>query len=180
MIYRASDPPPAAEPARLKRWLLYGMAAVCVAAAIALPSALEPLVGSHSSIISLLIFSLAVGFASAAGGVAAGSAALLLGALWFFLVARHSSPAVTDSGALVLLGVYALSAGGIALLATSRLALDESFDDSTADDRNERRNLAELPRGRGERYRTPPDEANDSLIFMLSPDRRLATWNRAI
>ena len=154
------------------------MAIVCVAAAIALPAALEPVVGSHSSLITLLIFSLAVGFASAAGGVIAGSAALLLGGTWFFFVARHYSPAMTESAALLLLGVYALSAGGIALLATYRPPLDDDFDEST--DQNERRNLAELPRGRGERYRTPPDEANDSAIYMLSPDRRLATWNRGI
>ena len=100
-------------------------------------------------------------------------------AIWFFFVARHYSPAMTDSAAFVLLGVYALSAGGIALLATYRPPIDDDFDEST-EDQNERRNLAELPRGRGERYRTPPDEANDSAIYMLSPDRRLATWNRGI
>ena len=159
------------------------MAIVCVAAAITLPAALEPILGSQSSLITLLIFSLAVGFASAAGGIAAGSAALLLGAMWFFLVARHYSPAVTDFGAVLLLGIYALSAGGIGLLAASRPPADpdlDTLDESTEESQNERRNLAEIPRGRGERYRTPPDEANDSAIYMLSPEGRLATWNRGI
>ena len=159
------------------------MAIVCVAAAIVLPAAIEPIIGSQSSLITLLIFSLAVGFASAAGGMAAGSAALLLGAMWFFFVARHYSPAVTDAGAFVLLGIYALSAGGIALLATSRRLSDPDLDgpdESPEGNQNERRNLAEIPRGRGERYRTPPDEANDSAIYMLSPEGRLATWNKGI
>ncbi len=154
------------------------MAVVCVAVAIALPAAIVPIVGSQSSLITLLIFTLAVGFASTAGGMAAGSAALLLGAMWFFFVARHYSPAVTDAGAFVLLGIYALIAGGIALLASSRRSADAdvaNFDEST-----DRRNLAELPRGRGERYRTPPDEANDSAVYMLSPEGRLATWNKGI
>ena len=169
---------PAAGPARAERWVLYGMAVGCVAVAVTLPAAIEPIVGSQSSLITLLIFTLAVGFASTAGGLAAGSTALLLGAIWFFLVARHYSPAVTDTGAYVVLGIYALIAGGIAVLAASRRSADAdvaNFDDST-----ERRNLAELPRGRGERYRTPPDEANDSAVYMLSPEGRLATWNKGI
>ncbi|HET6778769.1 MAG TPA: PAS domain-containing protein [Gemmatimonadales bacterium] len=168
--------------ARTTRWVLYGMAVVCVAAAIALPAAIEPIVGSQSSLITLLIFSLAVGFASTAGGVAPGSAALLLGAMWFLLVGRHYSPGVSDTGAVVLLGVYALSAGGIALLATSRrfVGADLGALDESTEFQNERRNLAELPRGAGERYRTPPDEANDSAIYMLNPEGRVATWNKGI
>jgi len=155
------------------------MALVCVGAAIALPAALEPIVGTQSSLITLLIFSLAVGFASAAGGIAAGSAALLLGAIWYFLVARHYSPGVTDSGAFLLLGIYALTSGGIALLAASRRPADLDLENLDEED-HERRNSAELSRGRGERYRTPPDEANDSAIFMLTPEGRLATWNKGI
>ena len=176
---RLADPPPTAALARAKRWLLYGMAIVCVAAAIALPAAIEPIVGSQSSLITLLIFSLAVGFASAAGGMAAGSAALLLGAIWFFFVARYYSPAINDAGAFLLVAIYAITSVGIAVLATSRPPADEILDDGT-EDHIERRNLAELPRGRGERYRTPPDEASDSAIYMLSPEGRLATWNKSI
>ena len=156
------------------------MVIVCVAAAIVLPAAVEPILGSQSSLITLLIFSLAVGFASAAGGIAAGSAALLLGAMWFFWVARQYSPAITDSAALLLLGVYALSAGGIAFLAASRRPADPDLENLDEEDNNERRNNAEIPRGQGERYRTPPDEANDSAIYMLTPEGRLATWNRGI
>jgi PAS domain S-box-containing protein len=162
--------------------VLYGIAVVCVAVAIALPAAIEPIVGSQASLITLLIFTLAVAFASAAGGMPAGVTALLLGGIWFFFVARYSSPALTDTAAFVLLGIYALIAGGIALLATSRRSANADraiFDDGT-EYQNERRNLADLPRGRGERYRTPPDEANDSAIYMLSPERRLATWNTGI
>ena len=156
------------------------MAIVCIAAAIVLPPAVEPILGSQSSLITLLIFSLAVGFASAAGGIVAGCAALLLGAMWFFWVARHYSPAVTDSGALLLLGVYALSAGGVALLAASRRSADADLENLAEEDNNDRRNNAEISRGQGERYRTPPDEPNDSAIYMLNPEGRLATWNRGI
>ena len=156
------------------------MALVCVAAAIALPAAMAPIVGTQSSIITLLIFSLAVGFASAAGGLVAGSAALLVGAIWYFLVARHYSPGVTDSGAFLLLGTYALTSAGIALLAASRRRADLDLESLDEEDHNERRNNAEMSRGRGERYRTPPDEANDSAIYMLTPEGRLATWNKGI
>ncbi|HJR16892.1 MAG TPA: PAS domain-containing protein, partial [Gemmatimonadales bacterium] len=173
-------------PARIhgKRWL-YGLAILCATVAMALPAAVEPITGSQSPLITLLFFSLAVGFAFAAGGVIAGSLALLIGAMWFFLVARHLSPSMPDSGALLLLGIYALSAGGIALLVASqrRLAILPDLDalnESTEEDPQERRNHDEMPRGEGERYRTPPDEANDSAIFMLSAEGRLATWNKGI
>jgi hypothetical protein len=152
---------------------------------MALPAAVAPIVGSQSPLITLLFFSLAVGFAFAAGGVAAGSVALLIGAMWFFLVARHLSPSLTDSGALLLLGMYAMSAGGVALLVASqrRLAILpdlDSLNESTDEDHHERRNHDEMPRGQGERYRTPPEEASDSAIFMLTPEGRQATWNKSI
>jgi two-component system, cell cycle sensor histidine kinase and response regulator CckA len=156
------------------------MAIVCVAVAITLPAAVEPIIPSQSSLIALLIFCLVVGFASAAGGAAAGGTALLLGAMWFYLVARHTSPAVTDSGALLLLGIYALSGGGIALLVGSQRRRTNGLDDLDPNESNERRNHAEMPRGPSERYRTPPDEASDSAGFMLNPEGRVATWNRGI
>ena len=157
------------------------MAIVCVTVAITLPAAVQPIVGAHSFLITLLIFCLAVGFASAAGGVAAGGTALLLGAMWFFWVARHASAAVTDSGALLLLWIYALTAGGIALLVESqRRRTEPDLDDLDEEGHNEQRNHAEMPRGPSERYRTPPDEANDFTVFMLTPEGRLATWNRGV
>ena len=157
------------------------MAIVCVTVAIALPAAVQPIVGAHSFLITLLIFCLAVGFASAAGGVAVGGTALLLGAMWFFWVARDASAAVTDSGALLLLWIYALTAGGIALLVEwQRRRTERHLDDLDEEGHNERRNHAEMPRGPSERYRTPPDEANDSAVFMLTPEGRLATWNRGV
>ena len=175
---RLADPAPAAEPVRR---LLYGMAIVSVAVAITLPAAVEPIVGSQSSLITLLIFCLTVGFASAAGGVAAGGTALLLGAVWFVWVTRPASPAVTDSASLLLLGIYALNAGGIALLVGShRRGTDPHLDDLDQEERNERGNHDEMSRGLAERYRTPPDEANESAIFMQTPEGRVATWNRRI
>ncbi len=175
-----ADPAPTAVPVHRKSRPLYGMAIVCVAVAITLPAAVEPIIPSYSSLIALLIFCLAVGFASAAGGVAAGGFALLLGAIWFYLVARQASPAVTDSGALLLLGIYALSAGGIAFLVGSQRRRTDGLDDLDQEEPNERRNHAQMRRGPSERYRTPPDEANDSAVFMLTPEGRLATWNRGI
>jgi two-component system cell cycle sensor histidine kinase/response regulator CckA len=168
-------------PVLRNRWKFYGMAIVCIAVAIVLPVAVQAIVGSQSSLITLLIFCLAAGFASAAGGIAAGSAALLLGAIWFFFVARHYSPAISNSGALLFLGIYALSAGGIsALVVWQRRRIDPDWESLDEEDPNDRRTNAEMPRGRSERYRTPPDEANDSAIFMLTPEGRLATWNKGI
>jgi two-component system, cell cycle sensor histidine kinase and response regulator CckA len=157
------------------------MAIVCVAAATAFPAAVEPIVGSQSSLLTLLIFCLAAGVATAAAGVVAGSAVLLLGGLWFFFFARHYSAAMPASGALVLLGIYALSGGGIvALIASQRRPTDLDLENLDEEDHNDRKTNGELPRGDAERYRTPQDEANDSAVFMLGPDGQLATWNKGI
>jgi two-component system, cell cycle sensor histidine kinase and response regulator CckA len=166
-----------------KRWQMYGLAILCVIAAIALPSALAPIIGSHYSLITLLFFSVAVGLAGAAGGSGAGFAFLLVGAVWFLLVTRRYAPSITDPAALLSLALYGLSAGGIAVLVAAqrraRLRAEAGARNAKAKVERLERELA--ARGNHEeRYRTPPDEARDSALYMLTPEGRHATWNKGI
>jgi PAS domain S-box-containing protein len=169
---------------------MYGLAILCVVLAMALPAAVEPIVGSHSPLIAFLLFSLAVGVASAALGLGAGLAALILGATWFILVARHYSPAMSDSATYLSLALYVFSAGGIVLLVTAlhraRLGAEAGAQDATAEVAQLERELAAGRNSEAsqppkeERYHTPADEAKDSAIFMLTPEGRHATWNKGI
>ncbi|HET9464975.1 MAG TPA: PAS domain-containing protein, partial [Gemmatimonadales bacterium] len=169
---------------------MYGLPVLCVVLAMALPAAAEPIVGSHSPLITLLLFALAVAVAAAALGFGAGLAVLILGATWFVLVARRYSPAMPESAALLSLALYALSAGGIALLIRTlhraRLGAEATARGATAEAEQLGRELAarrpnqEPQPPKEERYRTPADEAKDSAIFMLTPEGRHATWNKGI
>jgi two-component system cell cycle sensor histidine kinase/response regulator CckA len=172
------------------RWRLYGAAILCVVIAAVLPAVVEPTLGTPYPSISFLLFSLAVGLAAAAAGLGAGLAFLLLGAIWFLLVTRRHGPATADSAAFLTLALYGLCAGGIALTVS---ALRRARLRAEAEARNARAWAEQLERELGAgrsndetqqwkegRYRTPPDEADDSAIVMLTPEGRHATWNKGI
>jgi two-component system, cell cycle sensor histidine kinase and response regulator CckA len=183
------DQAPAVEPTPGTSWRIYTLAILCVLAAMALPAVVEQIVGSQYPFMTLLLFSLAVGLATAAGGPRAGLAFLIAGAAWFLLFTLRRSPELSDFSASLSMALYLLSAGGSALIVGSqrraRLHAEAEARNVRAGVESDRalgagRSNEEAPRGGEERYRTPTDEAADSAIFMLTPEGRHATWNKGV
>jgi two-component system cell cycle sensor histidine kinase/response regulator CckA len=177
-------------PVRLKRWPAYGLALLLVLVASALTTALEPVLGSHSPFLTLLLTSLAVALGAAVGGAGAGMFFLLLGGAQFLLISWRQAGEPAGPATAISLILYLLSAGGIALLLTAqhraRIRAETAAQDETVRAEQLERDLAairnheEAQRWNEERYRTPADETKDSAILMLTPEGRHATWNKGI
>jgi two-component system cell cycle sensor histidine kinase/response regulator CckA len=165
------------------------LALLLVLVASGLTAALEPVLGSHSPFLTLLVTSLAVAVGAAVGGTGAGMFFLLLGGAQFLLISWQAGEPTGPATAVSLI-LYLLSAGGIALLLTSqhraRIRAEAAAQDETVKVEQLQRELAatqnhdEAQRWNEERYRTPADEAKDSAILMLTPEGRHATWNKGI
>jgi two-component system, cell cycle sensor histidine kinase and response regulator CckA len=174
----------------LKRWPAYGLALLWVVVASVLTAALEPVLGSHYPLLTLLLTSVAVALGAAAGGTGAGMFFLLLGGAQFLLITSRQADGLTGPATAVSLTLYLLSAGGIVLLLTrqhrARLRAETATQDETVRAEQLERELAttraheEAQRWNEDRYRTPADQAKDSAIVMLTPEGRHATWNKGI
>ena len=181
------DPAPPVQPNHDARWRMYLLAILYFVAAMALPAAVEPPGGSQHSLITLLLFALAVALATSAGGLRGGIVFLLLGAAWFIIVTLPRVPELSIAAKSVSVALYVLSAGGSALLVAAhrRARLQAEAEAEAVRLELEQRVLdasrtTEEGAWAGERYRTPADDAADTAIFMLTPEGRHATWNKGV